>query len=207
MEGCYLIALIQKCKSVEKLYIFNCDEKHIIFLNSTTKEVIDGTEKKGHRDEPWIYSAFNYETSSFLTEEINGEKISYPVENLKIDKLSKSWVEGVEGFGKGEKVSFENCGNGSRRIYIINGFFYPKNTKLFYDNNRVKEFKINCYKGGLLIDTVYRKIEDTGLLQVIEFDNRYDKFDFIIEDIYPGKRFDDTAITGIFLDALDCFEK
>ena len=42
-------------------------------------------------------------------------------------------------------------------------------------------------------------------MQLIEFTERYDSFDFIIEDVYPGKKYNDTAISGIFVDALDCY--
>ena len=41
---------------------------------------------------------------------------------------------------------------------------------------------------------------------ILEFSERYTSFDFIVEDVYKGKRFDDTAITGIFVDALDLYK-
>ena len=43
-------------------------------------------------------------------------------------------------------------------------------------------------------------------MQLLEFSERYTSFDFIVEEVYKGKRFDDTAITGIFVDALDLYK-
>ena len=76
---------------------------------------------------------------------------------------------------------------------------------LFYDNNRIKTLKINCYKNDKLVSTQFRELKDTGEMQLIEFTERYESFDFIIEDVYPGKKYNDTAISGIFVDALDCY--
>ncbi len=204
-EGAYLVANIQDKEKKQKLYIFNADKKHMVMYNATTGERITATEKKGIMDEPWIYSVFDITASSYLTETLNGKEVSYVAKNLNITNLSKSWVEGVEGFGKGEKISFTNVGaKGSRRLYIINGFFSPEKPSLFYDNNRVKTLKINCYdKNKKLVTTEFRELKDTGEMQLIEFSERYDFFDFIIEDVYPGKKYNDTAITGIFVDGLD----
>lgn len=48
---------------------------------------------------------------------------------------------------------------------------------------------------------------NTGEMQLLEFSQRYDSFDFIIKSVYYGKKYNDTAITGIFIDALDCYEE
>lgn len=204
-EGAYLIANIQNNDKTEKLYIFNADQKHILIYNSSTEKIIDATRLKGSIDEPWIYAGGDIKSSSFLTETLNGKKVSYPPENIEVENLTKAWVEGVEGYGKGESISFSNVGGeGSRRLYIINGFFSPEKPSLFYDNNRVKTLKINCYdKNKKLVSTQYRELKDTGEMQLIEFTERYKYFDFIIEDVYPGKKYNDTAITGIFIDVLD----
>ena len=204
-EGGYLIANKKTKDSTEKIYIFNSDRKHIIMYNSNSGETIVATELQGAIDEPWIYNAVDITASSYLTETLNGKQVSYKPENLKMQNLDKAWVEGVEGYGKGEKISFTNVGrNGSRRLYIINGFFSPEKPSLFYDNNRIKTLKINCYdREKNLVETKFIELKDTGEMQLIEFKERYKYFDFIIEDVYPGKKYDDTAITGIFIDGLD----
>ena len=130
-----------KLINFEKIYIFCADKDHII-LYKKNSYIITATEKKGHRDEPWIYPVFNVTSSSYLTETLNGKQVSYPPENIRTHDVTKSWVEGVEGFGKGERISFGNCGNGSRKIYIINGFFSPDKPSLFYDNNRMHLMKL-----------------------------------------------------------------
>ena len=205
-EGPYLVANIKMDNSINKIYIFSADENHMIMYDSNNKDTILTTLLIGHRDESWIYSINNARASSYLSEELKGSIVEYKPKNLEINDLSLSWVEGVNGFGKGEFISFNNVEKGSRKIYIINGFFYPENPQLFYDNNRIKTLKINCYKNGILEKTEYRTLQDTGEMQFLEFSERYTSFDFIIEDVYQGKRFDDTAITGIFIDALDLYK-
>lgn len=207
-EGAYLVAKINKGTFFDKFYIFCADKKHLIIYDTNKDMIIDMTEKTGHRDEAWILSGLEYESTSYLSETLRGKNIDYIPENLAIHKLTSSWVEGVEGFGRGEKISFKNRPlNGSRRIYVINGFFSPEKPSLFYDNNRVKTLNINCYKDGALIKSEYRELKDTGEMQVLEFSERYTSFDFIIEDVYPGKKYNDTALTGIFVDALDVYEE
>jgi len=117
------------------------------------------------------------------------------------------FIEGVEGFGIGESVSFTNVGDGSRRIYIINGFFSPEKSSLFYDNARVKRLLIHCFdRDKNLVNVEERELNDTGEMQVLEFSERYKSFQFIIKEVYPGRKYEDTAITGIFCDALDLYE-
>jgi len=205
-EGAYLVANIKMDNGINKIYIFSADENHMIMYDLNNKNTILTTLLIGPRDESWIYPINNARASSYLSEILKGKIVEYKPKNLESIDLSLSWVEGVDGFGKGEVISFNNVGNGSRKIYIINGFFYPENPQLFYDNNRIKTLKINCYKNGILIKTEYRTLQDTGEMQLLEFSERYTSFDFIVEEVYKGKRFDDTAITGIFVDALDLYK-
>ena len=67
-----------------------------------------------------------------MSEELNGKRIDYLPENLAVNNLTSSWVEGVPGYGKNEKITFHNRPlNGSRRLYIINGFFLLRNHHFF----------------------------------------------------------------------------
>ena len=207
-EGAYLVANVKKGNKTDKIFIFNADRNHLIFFDCDENQIYDTTEKKGHRDESWILSCIGYEASSYLSEELNGKRIDYLPENLAVNNLTSSWVEGVPGYGKNEKITFHNRPlNGSRRLYIINGFFSPSKPSLFYDNNRIKTLKINCYKDDVLVDFFERVLEDTGEMQFIEFSERYSSFDFIIQDVYEGRKYNDTALTGIFVDALDVYEE
>lgn len=205
-EDAYLVVNISNPGKKKKLYVFNADRKHIILFDTDSNEVIDATEKKDHIDEPWIYSSNKYTASSCLSENIKNKCVTYYADNLSIQNLPLNWVEGVEGFGKGEKLTIDNCINGSRRMYIINGFFSPEKPSVYYSKNRVKTFLINCYKNGKVVNTVEKEIKDTGTMQIIEFSERYEKFELIIQDVYYGEKYNDTALTGVFFDALDCFE-
>lgn len=191
-----------------RLYIFSADSKHLVIYDCNKKKSIWLTRQQGAIDETYIYSSPHYGASSFLTETLHGEKVSYVPENLSLSALSSSWVEGVDGHGMDESISFVNCGIGSRRIYIINGFFSPEKPYLFYYNSRVKTFLVNCFDDqGNLVNTEKITLEDTGEMQVLEFSGRYASFEFVIKEIYPGSKYQDTAITGIFIDALDLYKK
>lgn len=206
-ENAYLIADLKSDEENNKLYIFSSDAKHLLMYDYNQKKTIICTRRGTHTTEPWIWSGFHYKATSHLTEVLNGKEVIYKAENLSTWDLTKSWVEGVEGFGIGESVSFLNVGDGSRRIYIINGFFSPEKPSLFYDNARVKRLLIHCFdRDENLVNVEERELNDTGEMQVLEFSKRYDSFQFIIKEVYPGRKYEDTAITGIFCDALDLYE-
>ena len=42
-------------------------------------------------------------------------------------------------------------------------------------------------------------------MQLIKFDKRYKKIEFVIKDVYPGLKYTDTAISGLFIDGLDIY--
>lgn len=201
-EG-YLIAEVQYPEHVSDVFIFAADDENIIVYDSYSKEYHYGSKLQGHRDEPYIWPVCEVEGTSYLTEVLKGETVEYLPSNLGHYYFVPSWVEGVDGYGIGEKISFTSIwdNGGSRRFYIINGFFSPEKPSLFYDNGRVKSFHIKCFdRYDNLVYECEKKIEDTGELQLIEFPVRCTKCEFEITDVYPGKKYEDTAITGIFVD-------
>lgn len=142
------------------------------------------------------------------------KSISYAIENIYDLDLNTAWVEGSEGYGIGELISFtlndvEN--NDPYKFYgvieIFNG--YCKSEKIWKDNSRVKSLKIllNDLPIGVinLKDTwQYQKVDISCLfnenLKNRESSSVYDltngdTLSFEIVDVYRGDRYDDVAIS------------
>ena len=94
--------------------------------------------------------------SSVLTETIRGETTAYPPENLFDSDLSTAWVEGVEGYGKGENVLILTNKIISS-FSMVNGF--TKSERLYSRNSRVKDLKVSFVCGlnapGLVTENDY----------------------------------------------------
>ncbi len=209
-KGAYLVGEVYYTEKPSDIYIWGADDTHIVFYDAYLDKEIEATnyDIRGI-DEPWIWTfSDGFEATSYLTENLNGKKIEYKPDNLGCG-IKKSWVEGVKSDGIGEVISFTNCcldTGGTRRFYIINGFFSPEKPSLFYDNARVKTFIVRCYnKEGDLVNTTEVHLEDNGKMQLIEFSEKYFRFEYEIKEVYPGRKYHDTAITGIYYDALDAY--
>ncbi len=133
-------------------------------------------------------------TSSILT----GENIlyrTYSGDKVWDKKPQTAWVEGEKGHGLGEWIEFsffkEQIING---IKIING--YAKNQKTYYNNNRLKKIKIS-FNDGTLINA---ELADNQLKpQIIKLAKSkiINRIRFLIVEIYPGAKDDDTCISEI----------
>jgi hypothetical protein len=161
--------------------------------------------------------ATDMSATSSLTE---GATVYSPdISNLAI---GKPWVEGVAGHGIGEKISMNTKdGWGANALYISIGFVSYRNPQLYQLNSRPS--KIRIHRGSISFDV---DLEDTPHFQRIELRGRpgipswvtdyepgsdpwYDpETDTVIEnphfiqieilDVYPGTRWQDTAINAIF---------
>ncbi len=118
-----------------------------------------------------------------------------------------AWVEGVNGDGKGQKITFKfapskntiNC------IRIFNG--YVKSPSAYYNNARPK--KIRLYIDGKATYDFIMKEDKPGEYvyhthntkdgEDIRLDNGK-TFEFEILEVYPGKKWQDCAITDIVFD-------
>lgn len=204
----YLTAEVVYQDHVSELFIFSADDENILIYDNYLKEYHYGSKLQGHRDEPFIWPVQDAEATSYLTEILKGEIVEYLPSNLSEYNFISSWVEGVAGYGIGEKLSFYCVmyNGGPRRFYIINGFFSPDKPSLFYDNGRVKSLHIKCFdEYDKLVYECDKTLEDTGEMQLIEFPVRCCKLEFEITDVYPGRKYEDTAITGIFYDEHDVY--
>lgn len=118
----------------------------------------------------------------------------YGGSNVIDNNRATAWVEGVDGGGIGQSlmVTFD----GLRKIdlvKIVNG--YAKNSEIFLKNNRVRQLVVET-SGGLrqvvtLMDRDQRQtldLPDLGEIGWISFE---------INSVYPGTKYDDTAISEL----------
>jgi hypothetical protein len=128
-----------------------------------------------------------------------------------------AWVEGVEGNGIGETIEFSFSPTSPRitTIKIANG--YVKSLSTWENNGRVKRLKMYVDDNPV----AFLELLDSRSVQSFEFpplgnspenwDNLTNapawKLKFEIIEVFPGKKFKDTAISEIFFDGLDvhCF--
>lgn len=118
-------------------------------------------------------------------------------------KLHTAWIEGINGYGLGEKIIIRMQGDKSSRdisfrgIEITNGF--AKSDKTWAENTRVKFFKVYHNDSQVF----YIKLEDTKTPQHIEFPpiyvNHKDTIVLEIAEVYPGTKYKNTAISEIQL--------
>lgn len=134
---------------------------------------------------------------------------NYEASNLFDGDPSTTWAIGAKKFEKFEK---ETEGHFPRmvgiktiqqypieRLVITNG--YAKNNESWRNNARAKTITImGCTEGSNSADNLYSgTLSDTPEPQIINLSKtgRYDYYNLIIEDYYPGEKWDDVCISEI----------
>lgn len=134
---------------------------------------------------------------------------NYEASNLFDGDPSTTWAIGAKKFEKFEK---ETEGHFPRmvgiktiqqypieRLVITNG--YAKNNESWRNNARAKTITImGCTEGSNLASNLYSgTLSDTPEPQIINLSKtgRYDYYNLIIEDYYPGEKWDDVCISEI----------
>lgn len=134
---------------------------------------------------------------------------NYEASNLFDGDPSTTWAVGAKKFEKFEK---ETEGHFPRmvgiktiqqypieRLVITNG--YAKNKESWRNNARAKAITImGCTEGSNLADNLYSgTLSDTSEPQtvILRKSGRYDYYNLIIEDYYPGEKWDDVCISEI----------
>ena len=139
-------------------------------------------------------------------------RVNYQAKNIHDNSFKTAWVEGVEGFGIGESITYHFPPQNPRvtTFNIANG--YVKSEQAWKDNTRVKKLKVYYNDEPLAI----LLLEDIRGVQEFKFDPLgYGKEDrentslpwwtlrFEILEVYPGEQYDDTAISEIYFDGID----
>jgi hypothetical protein len=138
---------------------------------------------------------------------LSAGKNTYISKNAHDFDLETAWVEGVDGQGKGEAVTYTFDGSCPRitHVKIVNG--YAKSQSAWNNNSRVKKLKM-YYNGK---PYAILNLKDTRAEQVFFVDTLgYHKkgapdwtLKFEIQDVYPGAKYEDTAITELWFDGVD----
>lgn len=132
----------------------------------------------------------------------------YAAEKAHDFSIVTAWVEGVEGNGVGEYIKYAFPGTCPRitTVLIHNG--YVKNWDVWRDNARVKRllmyYNDEPYAILNLQDTMGLQSFDVGVLGYEDKDSAPAwSIKFEILEVYPGKKYEDTAITEIYFDGID----
>ena len=132
----------------------------------------------------------------------------YAAEKAHDFSIVTAWVEGVEGNGEGEYIKYAFPGTCPRitTVLIHNG--YVKNWEVWRDNARVKRllmyYNDEPYAILNLQDTMGLQSFDVGVLGYEDKDSAPAwSIKFEILEVYPGKKYEDTAITEIYFDGID----
>ena len=136
-----------------------------------------------------------------------GEK--YAAEKAHDFSIVTAWVEGVEGNGEGEYIKYAFPGTCPRitTVLIHNG--YVKNWDVWRDNGRVKKllmyYNDKPYVVLNLKNTMHLQRFEVGILGHEERSEASPAWSikFEILEVYPGEKYEDTAITEIYFDGID----
>jgi hypothetical protein len=134
-----------------------------------------------------------YCASSVLAPQFGNE---YGVRHLFSNSLSEAWVEGRGGHGLGEWVTIDFPElRLVRAIIVRNG--YQKNPDIFRKNGRVRRLRMVFSQG----ETQAVTLQDGMDLQTIalELPVRAYWVQFVIDDVFPGSTYTDTALTKLFV--------
>lgn len=205
-ENSYLVLYLNNNNSKEKYYVFSFEDKHMILFDCKNKYELHLTLYNKNIDEAYLIPVYNCSASSSYTEIINSNVVNYSPENIK-KGIDCNWVEGVSGNGIDEFISFTVPGeHGVLGIYFVNGFFSPEKTDLYYDNNRVKTINILTYDKDMnIVENFDYILKDTGQPQKISLSKVAKNFVLTIKEVYSGRKYEDTAITAIFVDGLSLY--
>jgi F5/8 type C domain len=155
-----------------------------------TPRVQHARRPRRHGERCHSQTGFTYCASSVLAPQFGN---TYGPENLVDENLRTAWVEGLKGQGEGEYVVVDLGGaHNVSAIQVMNG--YHKNRRLFEANSRVKRALIRFSDGTERSVT----LNDAPDVQTIEFGKIETKWvQFVIQSVYPGSKYADTAITEL----------
>lgn len=121
---------------------------------------------------------------------------SYDVQNLFSASTGTAWVEGREGSGVGEWITIEfDAMRTVKSINVQNG--YQKSNDIFQKNNRVRQLRAVFSQGETQVFILRDKL-GSELLTLPKPVKAY-WVKFIIDDVWAGNKYSDTAITKLLV--------
>lgn len=122
--------------------------------------------------------------------------MTHSPDRIRDGDTATAWVEGAEGAGIGESVAFS-----FDDTYQVSGFLinagYQKSEDLYMKNARPESVRVTCPDGR---SKVY-VLDDIFGMQNVEFEEPIitGEITLVIESIYPGSKYEDTAISELAL--------
>jgi|GEM_PF-1581903 len=144
----------------------------------------------------FIFSGSLFDSSSDLTEVIQGKEIIYNDDNIGVTKIPSPWVEGVEGDGIGEKLLISKGFKAFLIFHISNGYVSYSRPDLYEKNNRIKTLLI---RNLTTLETWTVELEDTPNFQMltVKSSNENTEVELEILDVYHGTEYQDTCLNYI----------
>ena len=186
-----------------------------------SEEAVKAFEADVERTQESIYDALGAECSFYCGCNMGEQKASstlkqqgkqnYKASNIHDLDFSTTWVEGAEGYGIGEWVEYTLPARNPRitELLIANG--YVRTKKLWEENSRVKVLDVEVNGkpfARIHLADVYAlqsvKVPHIGYSDREHLEGKAPiRIRFIIREVYPGEKYQDTAISEIFFDGID----
>ena len=186
-----------------------------------SEEAVKAFEADVERTQESIYDALGAECSFYCGCNMGEQKVSstlkqqgkqdYKASNIHDLDYSTTWIEGAEGYGIGEWVEYTLPASNPRitELLIANG--YVRTKKLWEENSRVKVLDVEVNGkpfARIHLADVYAlqsvKVPHIGYSDREHLEGKAPiRIRFIIREVYPGEKYQDTAISEIFFDGID----
>jgi hypothetical protein len=144
-------------------------------------------------------------------------RTSYGKEAMFDRDLRSAWVEGASGPGIGESITLQPQAAYIERVGLLNG--YLADESLYYANARVKKVRVELELGEnaepnekkqvyevTLPDRSYKTLNQRYLFPSIDWVVQHgqgngfiNKVKLTILEVYPGRQYEDTAITEFYI--------
>ena len=202
----------KKMKQSNYTYKLTADEANIWEVGDETKD--DFWQTIGGGDS-WYNAGGPYEIIASSSLKDQG-KYSYKAGNAHDFSLKTMWVEGAKGQGVGEYLLYKFKDKSPRVTDIIIANGCVQSEALFHANSRVKKFKVYYNDEPIAIlnlrDVMGLQTFNIGTLGYGWEDEKNAKdwtLKFEIMEVYPGSKYEDTAISELYFNGLDvlCFVK
>lgn len=185
----YKFLMIQ---NYDLLFLYDGDNKDPCFYGST--KGMNSLETRFWR-EYWFSATSSLKEKDYV----------YEANNLARIKTKEPWVEGVSGYGIGEKIYMETYG---KVLYILNGFLSYEKPYLWKQNSRVKKLRIKFLSNPEMQPVIIELNEKDVLQKFVimpDFNSHLGvhKIEMEILDVYKGSKYDDTCVNGIIVSGID----
>lgn len=144
---------------------------------------------------------------SSLTETVRGVSVTYDEgrmrhpfysycdSDLNFNNGSLFWAEGDDGPGIGGTIELR-FSRPSDHLMVLNGAVDVTRRQLYKDNNRLKRIEVRASDGSFRLEYEF---EDVVAFHRIDLPSLASGVRLTILEVYPGRRWDDTCVTAIFL--------